>query len=51
MAEDRLNENKGWKAFLELRGQVQRSAAAGMSDTDIEAEIAACRSRHELDAK
>lgn len=51
MAEDRLNENKGWKAFLELRGQVQRSAAAGMSDAEVEAEIAAYRSRHEPNAK
>ena len=51
MAEDRLNENKGWKAFLELRGQVQRSAAAGMSEAEVDAEIAAGRSCHEQKAE
>lgn len=47
----RLDENSGWKVFLELRQQAQRSAAAGMSDAEIEAEIAACRSRHEQNAE
>jgi DNA-damage-inducible protein J len=40
----RLDENPGWKAFMDLRKQVQRSAAAGMSEAEIEAEIAAYRS-------
>lgn len=51
MAEDRLDENKGWKAFMELRQQAQCGAAAGMSDAEVEAEIAAYRSRHEPNAK
>lgn len=47
----RLDENPGWKAFMELRQQAQRSAAAGMSDAEVEAEIAAYRSSHEPNAK
>jgi DNA-damage-inducible protein J len=38
------NANPGWKAFMDLRKQAQRSAAAGMSESEIEAEIAAYRS-------
>jgi DNA-damage-inducible protein J len=38
------NANPGWKAFMDLRKQAQRSAAAGMSETEIEEEIAAYRS-------
>lgn len=37
------NENPGWKAFMELRRQAQRGPAAGMSEAEIEAEIAAYR--------
>lgn len=40
----RLDKNSGWKAFMDLRKQAQRGAAAGMSDAKIEAEIAAYRS-------
>ncbi len=47
----RLDENPGWKTFLELRQQAQRGAAAGMSDAEIETEIAACRSGQEQNAK
>jgi DNA-damage-inducible protein J len=36
--------NPGWKAFEDLRRQALRSAAAGMSEAEIEAEIAAYRS-------
>ena len=35
--------NPGWRAFMELRRQAQRGPAAGMSEAEIEAEIAACR--------
>ena len=42
---------QGWNAFLELRRQAQCSAAAGMSEAEVEAEIAACRSSHEPNAK
>ena len=35
--------NPGWKAFMELRRQAQRGPAAGMSEAEIEAEIAAYR--------
>ena len=40
----RLDANPGWKAFMDLRKQAQRGAAAGMSEAEIEAEIAAYRS-------
>ena len=40
----RDNTDSGWKAFMNLRRQAQHSAAAGMSETEIEAEIAAYRS-------
>ena len=36
---------------MELRQQAQRSAAAGMSDAEVEAEIAAYRSNQERDVK
>ena len=39
------NENPGWNAFLELRRQDQRGPAAGMTLDEINAEIAAARSR------
>ena len=39
------NENPGWKAFMELRRQAQRGPAAGMSEAEISAEIAAAQSR------
>ena len=42
--QERLDTNPGWKAFMDLRKQAQRGAAAGMSDDEIEAEIAAYRS-------
>ena len=51
MTENRLNEDKGWETFLELRQQAQRSAAAGMSEAEIETEIAAYRSSQERSAK
>ena len=51
MTEKRFEDNQGWKVFLELRRQAQRSAAAGMSDAEVEAEIAAYRSRKEQSAK
>lgn len=35
--------NKGWNAFMELRNQAQQGSAAGMSEEEIEAEIAAYR--------
>lgn len=41
---ERLDANSGWKAFMDLRKQAQRGAAAGMSDAEIEAEIAAYHS-------
>lgn len=47
MTEKRFEDNQGWKAFLELRQQAQRGAAADMSDAEIEAEIAAYRSSQE----
>ena len=47
----RLDENPGWKAFMELRRQAQCSAAAGMSEAEVEAEIATYRSRKEQSAK
>jgi DNA-damage-inducible protein J len=51
MTEKRFEDNQGWKAFLELRQQAQCSVAAGMSDAEVEAEIAAYRSRKERSAK
>jgi len=39
------NTDSGWKAFMDLRRQAQRSVAASMSETEIEAVIAAYRSR------
>ena len=42
--QEHLNANPGWKAFMDLRKQAQRGAAAGMSEAEIEAEIAAYRS-------
>ncbi|OWV01078.1 type II toxin-antitoxin system RelB/DinJ family antitoxin [Fibrobacter sp. UWR2] len=36
--------NPGWKAFQALRRQAAESGAAGMSEAEIEAEIAAARS-------
>ena len=33
--------NPGWKAFMDLRRQAQRGPAAGMSEAEINAEIAA----------
>ena len=35
--------NAGWNAFMDLRRQAQRGPAAGMSEAEIEAEIAAYR--------
>lgn len=35
--------NRGWNAFMELRNQAQQGSAAGMSEDEIEAEIAAYR--------
>lgn len=35
--------NPGWKAFADLRRQAQSGAAAGMSEEEIESEIAAYR--------
>lgn len=51
MTEKRFEDNQGWKAFLELRRQAQCCAAAGMCEAEVEAEIAAYRSRKELSAK
>ena len=48
---DKIEDSQGWKAFMELRQQAQRSAAAGMSDAEVEAEIAACRSSQERNVK
>ena len=48
---EKIEDVQGWNAFLELRQQAQCSAAAGMSDAEVEAEIAAYRSRHESNAK
>ena len=42
--EENKKDNTGWNAFLELRRQAQRGPAAGMSEAEIEAEIAAARS-------
>ena len=39
-----LSADAGQKAFMELRRQAQRGPAAGMSEAEIEAEIAAARS-------
>ncbi|WP_297700349.1 hypothetical protein [uncultured Fibrobacter sp.] len=47
----RFEDNPGWKTFLELRQQAQCSVAAGMSDAEVEAEIAAYRSGQEQNAK
>lgn len=47
----RLDENPGWKAFMELRRQAQCSAAAGMSEAEVEAEIAAYRSSQKRSTK
>ena len=47
----RFEDNPGWKTFLELRQQAQRSAAAGMSDAEVETEIAVYRSSQERNAK
>jgi DNA-damage-inducible protein J len=35
--------SSGWKAFMDLRRQAQRGGAAGMSEEEIESEIAAYR--------
>ena len=48
---EKIEDSQGWKAFMELRQQAQCGAAAGMSDAEVEAEIAAYRSRHEPNAK
>ena len=48
---EKIEDAQGWKVFLELRRQAQRSVAAGMSDAEVEAEIAAYRSRKEQSAK
>lgn len=48
---EKIEDVQGWKAFMELRQQAQRSAAAGMSDAEVEAEIAAYRSNQERDVK
>lgn len=48
---EKIEDVQGWKAFLELRRQAQRSAAAGMSEAEVDAEIAACRSCHEQKAE
>jgi len=42
--EENKKDNTGWNAFLELRRQAQRGPVAGMSEAEIEAEIAAARS-------
>ena len=51
MTEENFEDNLGWKAFVELRRQVQCSAAAGICEAEVEAEIAAYRSRKERSAK
>ena len=48
---EKIEDVQGWNAFLELRRQAQRSAAADMSDAEVEAEIAAYRSGQEQNAK
>ena len=48
---EKIEDVQGWNAFLELRRQAQRSAAAGMSEAEVEAEIAAYRSGQEQNAK
>ncbi len=48
---EKNEDSQGWKAFMELRQQAQRSAAAGMSEAEVEAEIAACRSNQERNVK
>lgn len=35
--------NPGWNAFMNLRRQAQRGSAAGMSEEEVESEIAAYR--------
>ena len=53
--EENKKDNTGWKAFMELRRQAQhnmqqlsadaeKAGSAGMSEAEIEAEIAAARS-------
>lgn len=51
MTEENIEDNLGWKAFMELRRQAQCSAAAGMSEAEVDAEIAAYRSRKERSAE
>jgi DNA-damage-inducible protein J len=51
MTEKRFEDNQGWKAFMELRRQAQCSTAAGICEAEVEAEIAAYRSRKERSAK
>ena len=48
MTEENFEDNLSWKTFVELRRQVQCSAAAGMSETEVDAEIATYRSRKAL---
>jgi len=48
---EKIEDAQGWKAFLELRRQAQCGAAAGMSEAEVEAEIAAYRSSREQNAK
>ena len=48
---EKNEDSQGWKAFMELRQQAQRSAAAGMSEAEVEAEIAAYRSSQERNVK
>lgn len=48
---EKIEDVQGWKAFMDLRRQAQRGAAAGMNEAEVEAEIAAYRSRHEPNAK
>ena len=42
--DEKMKENAGWNAFMELRRQAQRGPAAGMTLDEINAEIAAARS-------
>ena len=48
---EKNEDAQGWKVFLELRRQAQRSAAAGMSDAEVETEIAVYRSGQERSTK
>jgi DNA-damage-inducible protein J len=48
---EKIEDSQGWKTFLELRQQAQCSVAAGMSDAEVEAEIAAYRSGQERNVK